>query len=165
MTRKELGDKVLYIEHRRKLSLAFFAAAVICGGAGAMVFDHRPFKDQDIAGQLLGVGAMLFVTSLALQHFSRTLVIDAASGKIVIEERRLLHFADRRELPLAGVEVRTRSTIVGFSRCYWIWLEYQNRLSTLFMGNIRDQRQLRQLVVRLREDLRCPGTMVLPPEE
>lgn len=162
-----LGDRVVYVERRTKISLAFFAAAVVSGIVGGLLLPHpvSMSKDPGIAGQFLGMGVMLFVTSMALQHFSRTFIIDAEAGTIDIEERRLLHFTDRRQLPLAGVRVRTTSTPMGSGRCYWIWLDYENRPSTLFLGNIREQRQLQQLVVRLREDLQLPGTVALPPEE
>lgn len=157
MRRGEFGNTVVYVKRYRKLSLAFFAGAVVAGGVAFLL------PDKELGYQMLPYGGMFFLVSLCFQHYSQSFTIDPDAGTILIEERRLLHVTKRRQLPMAGVRVRTSSAPMGSRRRYWIWLEYEGQPSILFLGNLGDQRQLQDLVVHLRQDLRCPGAFPLPP--
>lgn len=140
------------------MSLAFFAGSLILAGVGCLI------DDRGTAAQFWYYGALLLVVSLGFQHTSRTFLIDPDAGTIRIKERRFMFSTWRRDLPMAGIRVRTGSVGSGGSAYYWIWLEHEGQPRILFLGDLRDQRIQQELAVRLREDLRCPGTSALPPE-
>jgi hypothetical protein len=159
VTRKVLDDKVVYVDRKRILSVVFFLGGLLLA---CLAWTQK--KDIDLVIRIGMQAALLFVVALGLQHTSRTFVIDRRSRILFIRERNFIFFTWEREYLIGELDVRTRSMRNGSGWLYWIWIEPAGEPGVLFEGNLRDQRLLRDLVVQLREDLGCPGTVPLPPE-
>jgi hypothetical protein len=157
--RRESGGKVLYIKRYRKLALASFAVGMVVALVGFLLKDPA----HDLGQQALGMGFTALLIAVCFQRYSESFLIDALAGTLVIEERRIFHFVRRRELPLAGLRVQTSSLQMGSASRYYVWLEYEGRPRIRFVGDLRDQRKVQELVGRLRADLRGPGVLPLPP--
>jgi len=164
--RIETDALVAYVDRPWKLSLALFVGGSVWL-AFCAVFLPPPWgrKDSDAGAVVMGLTTLL--AAIVLQYQSRAFLIDAASGSLLILERRFLRSRLRREFPVSSLGVHTsvaQSTpFLGRShRSYWIWIEPAGQRSILF-AQLRDQRTLQDLVSALRSDLRRAVPISLPP--
>jgi hypothetical protein len=156
MVRGVLGSRVVYIEHRWRLSFVFFVLSLAIVGIPAFCLSRGEHLDS-FAMVVIYAGCAL-VAAMALWE-RRLVTVDSEQGTVVVSQRRLILGAHRHEMPIRGLRVLTSSAeqegaFTEGERRFYIWLQPAGQGRILFLGDLGSLDQVHDLVVQLSQDLR-----------